>query len=109
MDNAEQLVIDLYSFGFKYGYPVEVNMVWDVRFLPNPYWVAELRPQTGKVKEVAEYVLGSEAGRSFLGHLQPLLQCIVEQNINVGKKNLRIAIGCTGGRHRSVAITENAT
>lgn len=106
MDRPEQLEIVLYSFGFKYGYPVDVNMVWDVRFLPNPYWVPELRPQTGKVKEVAEYVLQSGAGLSFLGHLEPLLQCILEQNIIVGKKHLRIAIGCTGGRHRSVAVTE---
>ncbi len=106
MDSSEQLKIVLSSFGFKYGSPDAVNIVLDVRFLPNPYWVAELRPKTGKVKEVAEYVLKSGAGRSFLDHLEPLLQCIVEQNISVGKKSLCIAIGCTGGRHRSVAVTE---
>lgn len=106
MDSSEQLKIVLSSFGFKYGDPVEVNMVLDVRFLPNPYWLADLRAKTGKVREVAEYVLKSDAGRSFLGHLEPLLQCIVEQNISVGKKSLHIAIGCTGGRHRSVAVTE---
>ena len=97
MNDSEQLTIVLNSFGFKYGYPVEANMVLDVRFLPNPYWVAELQPKTGKIKEVADYVLKSSAGRSFMGHLEPLLQCIVEQNIIAGKKNLRIAIGCTGG------------
>ncbi len=106
MDSCEQLKIVLYSFGFKYGAPADVNILWDVRFLPNPYWLAELRPKTGKVKAVAEYVLKSGAGRSFLGHLEPLLQCIVEQNISAGKKSLCIAIGCTGGRHRSVAVTE---
>ncbi len=106
MGRPEQLMIVLYSFGFKYGYPVDVNMVLDVRFLPNPYWVPELRPKTGMVNEVAEYVLHSDAGLSFLRHLQPLLQCIIEQNNSVGKKTLRIAIGCTGGRHRSVAVTE---
>ena len=65
MGRAEQLKIVLYSFGFKYGTPVDADMVWDVRFLPNPYWVSELRPKTGKVPEVADYVLQSEEGVSF--------------------------------------------
>ena len=107
MGRSEQLRIVLFSFGFKYGFPVDVNMVWDVRFLPNPYWVPEMRAKTGKIKEVAEYVLHSDAGLSFFVHLEPLLQFIVEQNETVGKKTVRIAIGCTGGRHRSVAVTEN--
>jgi UPF0042 nucleotide-binding protein len=106
MGRSKQVRIVLYSFGFKYGFPVDVNMVWDVRFLPNPYWVPELRSKTGKVKEVAEYVLQSSAGISFFLHLEPLLRCIVEQNNIVGKQTVRIAIGCTGGRHRSVAVTE---
>ncbi len=106
MGRSEQLRIVVYSFGFKYGFPVDVNMSWDVRFLPNPYWVPELRPKTGKVKEVAEYVLQSGAGLSFFLHLEPLLRFIVEQNLAVGKQTVRIAIGCTGGRHRSVAVTE---
>ncbi|TKB28505.1 hypothetical protein FCL47_03205 [Desulfopila sp. IMCC35006] len=106
MARSQQLNIVLYSFGFKYGFPVDVNMVLDVRFLPNPYWVPELQPLTGKVKKVAEYVLRSEAGLSFFVHLEPLLQCIIEQNTTVGKKTVRIAVGCTGGRHRSVAVTE---
>ncbi len=106
MGNSEQLRIVLYSFGFKYGTPVDVNMVWDVRFLPNPYWVEELRPKTGKVREVADYVLQSTEGLSFFVHLEPLLQFLVEQNCAASKKTIRIAIGCTGGRHRSVAVTE---
>ena len=106
MGRSEQLRIVLYSFGFKYGTPVDVNLVWDVRFLPNPYWVENLRPKTGKVKEVAEYVLQSDEGNSFFLHLEPLLQFLVEQNLAAGKKTVRIAIGCTGGRHRSVAVTE---
>lgn len=106
MGRSKQLRIVLFSFGFKYGFPVDVNMVWDVRFLPNPYWVPEMRARTGKIKEVAEYVLQSEAGLSFFLHLEPLLQFIVEQNYAAGKKSVRIAIGCTGGRHRSVAVTE---
>jgi len=102
----ERLRVVVYSFGFKYGPPVEVNMVLDVRFLPNPYWVEELRPKTGKVGEVADYVLSSAGGRSFLAHLEPLLTFLVEQSGAAGKKTLRIAVGCTGGRHRSVAVTE---
>lgn len=106
MERSEQLRIVLYSFGFKYGTPVDVNLVWDVRFLPNPYWVEDLRPKTGKVNEVAEYVLQSDEGKSFFLHLEPLLHFLIEQNTAAGKKNVRIAIGCTGGRHRSVAVTE---
>jgi len=106
MGRSEQLRIVLYSFGFKYGTPVDVDMIWDVRFLPNPYWVEELRSKTGKVRVVADYVLQSEEGKTFFRHLQPLLQFIVEQNSVTGKKTVRIAIGCTGGRHRSVAVSE---
>jgi len=96
----------VYSFGFKYGAPTGVNMVLDVRFLPNPYWVEPLRAKTGRVDEVAEYVLSSTVGRSFWAHLEPLLDFLVEQNAATGKKTVRIAVGCTGGRHRSVAVTE---
>lgn len=106
MGRSKPLRVVLYSFGFKYGVPIDVNMIWDVRFLPNPYWDALLRPKTGKVKEVAEYVLHSSEGQSFLLHLEPLLQFLIEQNSAVGKQTLRIAIGCTGGRHRSVAVSE---
>lgn len=106
MGNAKPLKIILYSFGFKYGTPVDVNLLWDVRFLPNPYWEEKLRPETGKVKEVADYVLKSEAGETFLNHLEPLLQFLVKQNSIAAKSTIRIAVGCTGGRHRSVAVTE---
>ncbi|GAB6191023.1 RapZ C-terminal domain-containing protein [Desulfocastanea catecholica] len=106
MGDAEQLRVVLYSFGFKYGDPVDVNLVWDVRFLPNPYWVVELRPKTGRVKDVADYVLQSAEAQTFFHHLEPLLQFLVKQNSAAGKKTLRIAFGCTGGRHRSVAVTE---
>jgi RNase adapter protein RapZ len=106
MDGGRQLRVVLFSFGFKYGIPIEINQLWDVRFLPNPYWVPELRPGTGQAPEVAAYVLESAAGRAFFEHLQPLLVFLVNQNLAVDKKSLRIAIGCTGGRHRSVAVTE---
>lgn len=103
---SDQLRFIVFSFGFKYGDPVDVNMILDVRFLPNPYWVGELRHKTGKERDVADYVLQSRAGESFLGHLLPLLGFLVEQNEVAGKETIRLAIGCTGGRHRSVAIAE---
>lgn len=106
MDGERQLRVVLFSFGFKYGIPIGINQLWDVRFLPNPYWVPELRPRTGKAPDVAAYVLESAAGRAFIEHLQPLLVFLVNQNLAADKKTLRIAIGCTGGRHRSVAVTE---
>lgn len=106
MDSTKQLTVILYSFGYKYGPPVDVNQLWDVRFLPNPYWVPEMRPKDGRDPEVAEYVVASSAGQTFLQHLAPLLQFLIKENLATDKKTLRIAIGCTGGRHRSVAVTE---
>ncbi|MBU1564539.1 MAG: hypothetical protein KJ630_02795 [Proteobacteria bacterium] len=106
MDTTRQLRVILFSFGFKYGTPVGINQLWDVRFLPNPYWVSELRPRNGTDSEVAEYVLASQAGLAFWQHLQPLLLFLVKENMAADKKTLRIGIGCTGGRHRSVAVTE---
>ncbi len=96
----------LYSFGFKHGVPVDANMVWDVRFLPNPYWQEELRPMSGCEKQVSDYVIKSEPGGKFLALLKPLLSFLQDRQVNLEQKNLRIAIGCTGGRHRSVAVVE---
>ncbi len=106
MNTAKQFNIVLFSFGFKYGTPIDSNYLFDVRFLPNPYWVAELRPKNGKEPAVAEYVLASQAGQGFCRYLQALLVFLVDENIAADKKVLRIAIGCTGGRHRSVAVVE---
>jgi UPF0042 nucleotide-binding protein len=106
MDTTRQLRVILFSFGFKYGMPIDINQLWDVRFLPNPYWVPELRGKNGKEPDVAEYVLASQAGRNFWQHLQPLLLFLVKENLAADKHTLRIAIGCTGGRHRSVAVIE---
>ncbi len=106
MDTTRQLRVILFSFGFKYGTPVDINQLWDVRFLPNPYWVPDLRPKNGKDPEVAEYVLASQPGLTFWQHLQPLLLFLIKENLATEKKTLRIAVGCTGGRHRSVAVTE---
>ncbi len=102
-----KLRVVLFSFGFKYGVPLDVNVIMDVRFLPNPYWVGELRSGTGREKDVAGYVLESGEGEKFLYHLQPMIRFLVGQYQKSGKKNLRIAFGCTGGRHRSVAIAES--
>lgn len=106
MNTREQLHIVLFSFGFKYGTPIDVNHVIDVRFLPNPYWVEDLRAKTGKDDGVADYVLLSEEGEATVTHLNSFFDFIVEQNVAVGKKTLRFGVGCTGGRHRSVAVTE---
>jgi UPF0042 nucleotide-binding protein len=97
--------ITLFSFGFKHGY-AEADMVWDVRFLPNPYWVPELRSHTGLEKQVAVYVLENKTGREFLAHLSPCLFFLLSSHDAVGRKDFTVAVGCTGGRHRSVAVTD---
>ena len=106
MSSIYQLRVVLFSFGFKYGTPVDANMLWDVRFLPNPYWVEELRPDTGKSPDVSDYVLESKEGRAFMEQLLPICNTVVDLSCSAKKKSLRIGIGCTGGRHRSVAVTE---
>jgi UPF0042 nucleotide-binding protein len=98
------LRLRLYSFGFKHGMPPEADMVLDVRFLPNPYFVAELKEKTGLQRQVADYVLGSEPAREFLAKLLPLLRYLIPMYASEGKASFTIAIGCTGGRHRSVAM-----
>lgn len=97
--------VTLFSFGFKYGTPSDINHIVDVRFLPNPYWVEKMRPKTGLESEVAEYVISSDPGKDFTNHFIPFIHCLLHNNSLAGKPALRIGIGCTGGRHRSVAIT----
>lgn len=98
--------ISLFSFGFKHGRP-DADTVLDVRFLPNPYWLPELKEHTGLEEPVAAYVLDSEAGREFLARLEPFFACMVHSHRQAGRKEFTCAIGCTGGRHRSVAVTEH--
>ncbi len=105
-DSTHRMRTSVQSFGFKYGLPLDVDLVMDCRFLPNPFWVAELRPLSGLDEAVRDYVLGQEAAQQFLGRLQPLLETLVPAYLNEGKAYLTIAFGCTGGRHRSVAIAE---
>ncbi len=102
-----ELQITLSSFGFKYGLPVEATLVWDVRFLANPYWLEALRPKTGLDSEVAAYVLQSPAAIEFFRLIEPLLAFLVQENIASGKKEMWLAVGCTGGQHRSVAVVES--
>jgi len=94
------------SFGFRRGVPEDADLVFDVRFLPNPHFVPSLRRQTGRHRRVARYVIDTPPARRFLGLTVNLLQFLVPQYIQEGKAYLTIAVGCTGGRHRSVAVAE---
>ncbi|HOA70308.1 MAG: RNase adapter RapZ [Bacillota bacterium] len=105
--NIKKLVITLVSFGFKHGLPKDADLVFDVRFLPNPHYVPDLRPLTGLEPEVSRFVLDSALTKRFLRHLTAFLDFLLPNFIEEGKTHLTVAIGCTGGQHRSVAIAEN--
>ena len=98
------LYITVMSFGFKYGIPQDADLVFDVRFLPNPYYVDELRPLTGNEAEVQDYVMQNDKGRIFLDKLKDMMEFLIPNYILEGKNQLVIAIGCTGGKHRSVTL-----
>ena len=99
------LRITVLSFGFKYGLPNDADLVFDVRFLPNPYYLLELRQQTGNDTAVQEYVMASEEAHEFLWRLEDMIQFLLPNYTKEGKHQLVIAIGCTGGKHRSVTLT----
>ncbi|MEP6918554.1 MAG: RNase adapter RapZ [Acidobacteriota bacterium] len=101
-----QLVVTILSFGFKHGIPVDSDLLFDVRFLPNPHFVPALRPHTGRDPDVVKYLDRSSATHEFLDHTLNLLKFLIPQYVHEGKTYLTIGIGCTGGRHRSVAIAE---
>lgn len=103
---GNQLVVTVLSFGFKHGIPVDSDLLFDVRFLPNPHFVPDLRPHTGRDPEVVRYLDRAPATHDFLGHTLNLLKFLIPQYVHEGKAYLTIGIGCTGGRHRSVAISE---
>jgi len=103
---ALRLKVTVVSFGFKYGIPVDADFVADMRFLPNPHWVPELRPRTGRDEEVAAYVKQRPAAQIFLDQYVPLLENVASGYLTEGKRFMTIAIGCTGGKHRSVAMSE---
>lgn len=101
------LQVKVVSFGFKHGSPRGADLVMDVRFLPNPHWIEHLRPLTGKHADVRDYVIGNAVTRPFLDQFKALLDTVVPGYVQEGKRYLTIAIGCTGGKHRSVAITDD--
>ena len=94
------------SFGFKYGIPVDTDFMADMRFLPNPHWIPELRPRTGLDREVADYVLGQHGAAEFVQRWVELMTGVAGGYLSQGKRFAQVAIGCTGGKHRSVTVTE---
>ena len=98
--------VTILSFGFKYGLPADADLVADARFLPNPFWIPELRPHTGLDDEVSEYVLGQEGAREFVDAYAAALAPVLAGYQRENKRHATIAVGCTGGKHRSVAVAE---
>lgn len=105
-DTRIKMVTRVLSFGFKYGIPLDADLVFDVRFLPNPHFVPELKPLTGLDKGVADFVMNAPETGELMRDIEQLLQHTLPRYEREGKSHLTVAIGCTGGRHRSVAITE---
>ena len=106
-DGGVRLRATVMSFGFKYGIPVDADVVLDARFLPNPYWVPELRDFTGLDERVNDYVLEGAEARRFLDQVTTLVDTVAGGYLREGKRYVTVAIGCTGGKHRSVAMAEN--
>lgn len=106
MENAEynSLMVTVMSFGFKHGIPADADLVFDVRFLPNPFYIEELKCKTGNDREVQDYVLGFQEAGCFLDKLEDMVQFLIPNYVKEGKNRLVIAIGCTGGKHRSVTL-----
>jgi len=105
-DSRADLRVTVMSFGFKYGLPPDADLVVDCRFLPNPHWVPTLRPHTGQDQDVASYVLGQPAAGEFLDAYEPALLVVLNGYSHEGKRYALVAVGCTGGKHRSVAMAE---
>ena len=106
---ANEMSVTVTSFGFKYGLPLEADLVFDVRFLPNPFYVEELRPQTGLDRGVADYVFASPTAQELMDRLRGMMDFLLPHFVEEGKSALVVAVGCTGGRHRSVAVTHALT
>lgn len=102
--NYKNLYVTILSFGFKYGIPGDADLVFDVRFLPNPYYIQDLRPMSGNDAPVRDYVMSSETARKFLDKLVDMVQFLIPNYVAEGKNQLVISIGCTGGKHRSVTL-----
>ena len=106
VEREERLQVAVESFGYKNGLPLDADIVMDVRFLPNPHWEDELRPLTGHDPKVRDYVLETAAGSEFVDQFDALLASLLPQYLGEGRSYLTVAVGCTGGRHRSVAVAE---
>ena len=104
--NTSRLLINVISFGFKYGIPKECDMVFDVRFLPNPFYIEELKAMSGLDEPVRDFVMNHDVSNRFLESLLGMLHFLIPHYVSEGKSQLIVGIGCTGGRHRSVALTE---
>ena len=100
----KNMYITVLSFGFKYGIPNDADLVYDVRFLPNPYYIEELRPKSGNDKEVQDYVMSNGKAEIFMDKLTDMIRFLIPNYISEGKSQLVIAVGCTGGKHRSVTL-----
>lgn len=105
----DNFYLTILSFGFKYGIPVDADLVFDVRFLPNPFYIPELKPKTGNDQEVFEYVMSCKEAQIFLEKLEDMLRFLMPYYIIEGKNQLVVAIGCTGGQHRSVTLANAIT
>src|SRR6266508_277026 len=105
-DEAAGMLVTVSSFGFKYGLPLDADVVLDVRFLPNPHWLPSLRPKTGQDRAVRDYVLAQDGTRAFMERVEALLEIALPGYVREGKHYLTVAIGCTGGRHRSVVLAD---
>lgn len=103
-DKKRNMHLIVNSFGFKHGIPIDADLVFDVRFLPNPYYIPELKQKTGNEKEVQDYVMASPVSEEFLTRLKDMMTFLIPNYIQEGKTQLVVAIGCTGGKHRSVTI-----
>jgi len=103
-DRRDALEISVMSFGYKYGLPMEADIVFDVRFLPNPFYDPALRDKSGLDQPVADYVFGTGAAREFMYRFEEMLEFLLPNYVEEGKRTLTICVGCTGGRHRSVAV-----
>ena len=104
-DQAKKLRVIVESFGFKYGTPTDADLIADARFIPNPFWQEELRPFTGEDQAVSDYVLSAEGAREFIENYVAALRPVLRGYVNENKRYATIAIGCTGGKHRSVAVS----
>jgi len=98
------IIVNIVSFGFKYGIPIDSDLVYDVRFIPNPYYIPELKPMTGMSSDVIDYVMSYPESRTFLNKLVDMVNFLLPLYVREGKNQLVVGIGCTGGRHRSVTI-----